>query len=77
MRNTSLFEDILQWSATVLTILGALLSSMNLFPWNIVAFNAGGIFWLIFAIRIRSNSMIVTNSILLLIYVVGMFCISK
>lgn len=62
----------LKWSATATTIVGAILTSMNLFPWNVVAFNVGSVLWILFAIRIRENSLIVVNAALLLIYMMGL-----
>jgi hypothetical protein len=64
-------NDFLKWSATVVTILGAVLTSLNYYPWNVIAFNLGSILWLIFAVRIKENSLIVVNSGLLLVYVLG------
>lgn len=65
-------NDFLKWSATAVTILGAVLTSLNVYPWNVVAFNLGSILWLIFAVRIKENSLIVVNTGLLLVYVFGL-----
>ena len=64
---------VLKWSATAVTIAGAILTSMNLFPWNVLAFNIGSVLWLAFAFRIKERSLIVVNAALLLIYMVGLF----
>ena len=65
-------NDFLKWSATAVTILGAVLTSLNVYPWNVVAFNLGSILWLIFAVRIKESSLIVVNTGLLLVYVFGL-----
>ena len=65
-------NDFLKWSATVVTLLGAVLTSLNVYPWNVVAFNLGSILWLIFAVRIKESSLIVVNTGLLLVYVFGL-----
>lgn len=65
-------NDFLKWSATAVTILGAVLTSLNVYPWNVVAFNLGSILWLIFAVRIKENSLVVLNTGLLLVYVFGL-----
>lgn len=64
-------NSFLKWSATVLTIAGALLTSLNIYPLNVWAFNAGSVLWLIFAVRIKENSLIVVNTGLLVIYMLG------
>jgi len=64
-------NSFLKWSATVLTIAGALLTSLNTYPLNVWAFNAGSVLWLIFAVRIKENSLIVVNTGLLAIYMLG------
>lgn len=63
--------NIIKWAATVLTIAGAICTSLNMFPINAWLFNIGGLFWLWFAIKIRESSLIVVNAALLLIYSVG------
>ena len=72
MKITSKLDNFLQWSATFLTILGALFTSANIYPLNVVAFNIGSILWLAFAVRINAPSLITVNAILLLIYAAGM-----
>jgi hypothetical protein len=65
-------NNILKWSATVITILGAILTSMNIYPWNVVAFNLGSVLWLVFAIRVKETSLVVVNSGLLIVYIFGL-----
>jgi uncharacterized protein with PQ loop repeat len=62
----------LQWSATVITILGAVFTSMNIYPANVIAFNLGSVLWLIYAIRVKVSSLVAVNAGLLLIYVAGL-----
>lgn len=62
----------LQWTATILTIAGAAFTSLNMYPQNVVAFNVGGVFWLMYAFRVNHKSLIVTNAGLLLIYILGL-----
>lgn len=65
-------NDILKWVATAITLIGAVLTSLNIYPLNVIAFNLGSVLWLIFAIRIKEPSLIVVNSGLLLVYVAGL-----
>ena len=64
---------VLKWSATAVTIAGAILTSMNLFPWFVLAVTAGSELWSAFASRFKERSLIVVNAALLLIYMVGLF----
>lgn len=64
-------NSFLKWSATVLTIAGALFTALNIYPLNVWVFNVGSVLWLIFAVRIKENSLIVVNLGLLLIYMFG------
>lgn len=65
-------NDIFKWVATAITLIGAVLTSLNIYPLNVIAFNIGSGLWLIFAIRIKEPSLIVVNSGLLLVYVAGL-----
>lgn len=63
----------LQWSATALTLLGAVLTSWGGVPDlpRVVAFGLGTLLWLIFSIRIGIASLIVVNSGLMAVYLFG------
>lgn len=65
-------NDILKWVAAAITLIGAVLTSLNIYPLNVIAFNIGSVLWLIFAIRIKEPSLIVVNSGLLLVYIAGL-----
>jgi len=64
-------DSILKWTATVLILIGAVLTSLAIDPWNIYLMNAGTLVWLIWALRIRDNALIVVNAGLLVIYMMG------
>ena len=64
-------DAILKWTATVLILIGAILTSMAVDPWNIYIMNVGTLIWLIWALRIRDNALIVVNAGLLVIYLMG------
>lgn len=65
------FDFVLQWAATAVTILGAVLTALNIYPANVIAFNLGSVLWLVFAYRSKATSLIVVNLSMLLIYFVG------
>jgi hypothetical protein len=64
-------DFFLQWTATAFTIVGAVLTSANLYPYNVFALYIGTVSWTIWAVRIRQLSLIVVNSALLAIYLGG------
>lgn len=61
----------LKWSATVLTLIGALLTSLSIDPLNIYLLNLGSILFIWWAIRIKDLAMITVNLGLFLIYGAG------
>jgi hypothetical protein len=61
-------NNILKWSATVLILIGAVLTSFAIDPANIYFMNIGTLIWLIWALRIRDKALIVVNAGLLVIY---------
>ena len=63
---------ILKWTACIVTLAGALTTSLQMDPLNIYLLNVGSVLYLTWAIRIREASLIVINTGLLLIYVVGL-----
>jgi hypothetical protein len=62
---------MLKWIGTIFTISGATASSFDLFPLNIIYYNCGTVFWLIASIKMKDLSLIVVNSGLLVIYLIG------
>jgi len=62
----------LKWVATVITIVGAVCTSINMYPLGPALLNLGAFVWLIVSIMWREWSLIVINATLLLIYTVGL-----
>jgi hypothetical protein len=62
----------LKWFATLVTIVGAVCTSINLYPLGPALLNVGAFLWLIVAIQWREWSLITINATLLLIYTVGL-----
>lgn len=75
MRSTAVTEHQITrgfvWSATALTLAGALCTSLKWDPLNIYLLNAGCVLFVIWAVRIRDRAMITVNVGLLLIYLLG------
>jgi hypothetical protein len=62
----------LKWLATFVTIVGAVCTSINIYPAGPALLNLGAFIWLIVAIMWREWSLIVINATLLVIYTVGL-----
>jgi hypothetical protein len=62
----------IKWLATAVTIAGAILVSLNLYPHGPALLNLGALLWLIVSIMWREWSLIIINATLLLIYTVGL-----
>jgi len=62
----------LKWLATFITIVGAVCTSINLYPLGPALLNLGALLWLIVAIKWREWSLIVINATLLAIYTIGL-----
>ena len=63
----------LKWSACVITLIGAVLTSLRIDPANIYLLNLGAILYFIWGYRIREWNLIVINAGFILIYTVGIY----
>lgn len=70
-RHTTLFNTVLEWLATIVTIGAAIATAVSLDPLNIYLFNLASVMWLIWAVRIKKPSLVVVNVGLLLVYFYG------
>jgi energy-converting hydrogenase Eha subunit C len=62
---------ILEWTATVVTVLGAVATALAYDPLNIYLLNVGSILWLIWAVRVKKLSLVIVNAGLLTVYAYG------
>lgn len=63
----------LKWAGTVITLAGALCTSLRIDPLNVYLLNLGSLVFVFWALRIRDRAMITVNAGLLGIYVLGLF----
>lgn len=63
---------ILEWTATAVTVGGAVATALAKDPLNIYLFNVGSLLWLWWAVRTKKLSIAVVNVGLLAVYVYGM-----
>jgi len=66
-----LINNILKWSALVITLSGAICTSMKLDPMNVYLLNLGCVVYLSWSWRIREWSLVLVNAGLLAIYLPG------
>jgi hypothetical protein len=57
----------------VITLAGALCTSLRIDPLNVYLLNLGSFVFVIWAFRIRDRAMITVNAGLLAIYILGLF----
>ena len=72
MRNDRLTVG-LKWAATVITLAGALCTSLRIDPLNVYLLNVGSVTFLWWAFRIQDRALITVNAGLLGIYLLGLF----
>ena len=70
--NTNKIATQIKWTATAVTLTGAVLASLNIYPACAVVLNLGSFLFLIWSILIRDRAMITVNAGLLTIYTVGL-----
>ena len=66
-------NSVLKWTATVGTLVGASLTSLDIFPINVYFLTVSTVLWTIWSIKIKENSLIVVNFGMIAIYVIGLF----
>lgn len=64
-------NDIIKWIATIVTLVGAILVSLDVQPWSIYMMNLGAFLFLVWAILVKEIALIIVNVGLLLIYTIG------
>lgn len=62
----------LKWIATTFICMGALLISLDIYPVGPIVSLTGTAFWLVVSIMWREKSLILVNSVVLIIYTVGL-----
>jgi len=73
MLTSKRFEIAVEWLATVVLIAGVALTAYNVYPLNVYVSIAGNFLWFIVALMWRKWSLITIQSIILLIYIFGLF----
>ena len=63
----------LKWSACVVTLIGAVLTSLRIDPMNIYLLNLGAMLYFVWGYRIREWNLIVINAGFIIIYAWGIY----
>ena len=63
----------LKWLACVVTLAGAILTSLRIDPMNIYLLNVGAILYFVWGYRIREWNLIVINAGFIIIYAIGIY----
>lgn len=67
-----MLNTFLKWTGCCFAIIGAVLVTLKIEPWNVVFANLGSLFYLLWAIRIRETNIILVNVVFLIIYGYGL-----
>jgi hypothetical protein len=65
-------EFILEWGSTLILLVGAALTSLNIYPMNVFLSLVGNLGWLVVSVMWRKPSLIVIQLVISLIYVAGL-----
>lgn len=65
-------EFAIEWISTILVIVGAMLTSYNVYPLNLYVILAGNFGWMIIGLMWKKPSLIIIQAVLTVIYVVGL-----
>ena len=68
-----MLNSFLKWTATALTVFGAIATSLKIMPLNVILLNTGALLYLIWAYRIKEWSLVAVNGALVAIYAIGIF----
>jgi len=69
-RNNS---KLIGWLANVITVVGVVFTSLDVYPLNIIILSVAGVFWIITGILWKKPELWTLNAIILLIYLYGLF----
>ena len=72
MKNKFKIDFYLEWLATIVTIIGAVFTAINVYPAGPIMLNLGAFIWLIVSVLWKKYSLIVINATLLIIYTFGL-----
>lgn len=71
----SLLNEVLQWAGALAIVAGHVLNAMGpkAYPWNVVAFTLGTVFFLAWSLRVANKPQMMVNVVAIAIGAVGLF----
>jgi hypothetical protein len=66
-------SKLIGWLANVITIVGVVFTSLDVYPLNIIILSVAGVFWVITGLLWKKPELWTLNAIILLIYLYGLF----
>ena len=66
-------SKLIGWLANIITVVGVVFTSLDVYPLNIIILSLAGVFWVITGILWRKPELWSLNAIILLIYLYGLF----
>lgn len=64
-------NNTIKWIATIVTLMGAILVSLDIQPLSVYMMNLGAFLFLVWAILVKEPALVVVNVGLLFIYTIG------
>ena len=71
VKNVLFDKNIQKWTGCALVVTGAILTTLNIYPLNIIILNLGTIIYMVWSWRVKEMSIFVVNLSLTLIYTLG------
>ncbi len=65
-------DKILEWSSTVVLLIGVYLTAVNIYPMNVYISLVGNFGWLVIAVIWRKWSLLTVQLVIVAIYIYGM-----
>jgi len=66
-------SKLIGWLANIITVVGVVFTSLDVYPLNIIILSVAGVFWIITGILWKKPELWSLNAIILLIYLCGLF----
>lgn len=66
-------QTAIKWLGLICVVTGAILTSMVLTPFNMIAFNTGSFLYTVWGLLARDYNIALVNALLITIYSIGIF----
>ena len=65
-------SKLIGWLANIITVVGVVFTSLDVYPLNIIILSVAGVFWIITGILWKKPELWTLNAIILFIYLYGL-----